>query len=371
MRRMCIAMLLASLLPAAAQDATQGSQEKVSFEKVAFPFEGEVSADRLNVRMLPDTTSNSIIATILSAGEKVTVVGEKNGFYQILPPKGCSVWVYGKNLKVKGQTGTSLGDSVPVRIDSRINATPVGTLKTGDTVRILKDHMGWYRIEAPASVPYFVGSKHVRMTRALDLEAAGIAMPAGSAPAVTVADGDAEARAKIREAEEIVAVQGALLREKKIRELDYAAAVAAYEGAVGLAKTDSVRKQAEDAVKMYKELQQKLDWMKAQIGTMDEVLAAERKTNEAVAAQKSFALTGYLDTVGLLWNRPGPFKLVMGGKTLCFLKPLDGDEKMIETLKWNYKNYVGVNGTLIKNPEGWEGYSLIVVTEIVPLIAPK
>jgi hypothetical protein len=57
----------------------------------------------------------------------------------------------------------------------------------------------------------------------------------------------------------------------------------------------------------------------------------------------------------------------MGGKIICFLRPKEGDDKMITQLNDHYQKYVGVNGILIKNPDGWEGYSVVVVDEIVPL----
>ena len=33
-----------------------------------------------------------------------------------------------------------------------------------------------------------------------------------------------------------------------------------------------------------------------------------------------------------------------------------------------YKKYVGVNGTIIENPEGWEGYTLVIVDEADRLV---
>src|SRR5262245_43948873 len=95
-----------------AQDAKRGPEEKVVFEKRAFPFEGEVSVERLNVRMVPKADQTSVIVSILGLGEKVTVVGEREDFYQILPVKGCTAWIFGKNVKRDGPTGTVTANAV-------------------------------------------------------------------------------------------------------------------------------------------------------------------------------------------------------------------------------------------------------------------
>src|SRR5205814_733139 len=61
---------------ASAQDVKSG-QEKVAFEKKSYPYEGEVTVERLNVRMFPKNDQTSIITSVLGLGEKVTVVAEK------------------------------------------------------------------------------------------------------------------------------------------------------------------------------------------------------------------------------------------------------------------------------------------------------
>ena len=88
-------------------------------------------------------------------------------------------------------------------------------------------------------------------------------------------------------------------------------------------------------------------------------------------AQKGYVLSGFVDTTGLLWKRPGTHKLVIGGKIVCFLRIKEGDERMLSRLNDCYQKYVGVNGTVIKNPDGWDGYSVIMVEEIAPVQEPK
>jgi hypothetical protein len=80
---------------------------------------------------------------------------------------------------------------------------------------------------------------------------------------------------------------------------------------------------------------------------------------------------GYIDSTGILFKRPGTHKLVMGGRIICFLRTKDGDEKMLTRLNDGYQHFVGINGTVITNPEGWDGYKVVVVDELVKLEKDK
>ncbi|MBV8882093.1 MAG: hypothetical protein JO332_19205, partial [Planctomycetaceae bacterium] len=162
-----VVMALAALGAAAAAQDVKAGQEKTSFEKRSFPFEGDVTVERLNVRMFPKGDANSIITSVLGLGDKVTVVAEKDEYYQILPPKGSTVYVTAKNIKRDGEKGVALQNEVPVRLDSRVNADVLCTLKENDSVKVLGEHMGWLKIEAPAAVKYFVGKKYVHLGEAM------------------------------------------------------------------------------------------------------------------------------------------------------------------------------------------------------------
>ncbi|MBI3854271.1 MAG: hypothetical protein HY293_01125 [Planctomycetes bacterium] len=57
----------------------------------------------------------------------------------------------------------------------------------------------------------------------------------------------------------------------------------------------------------------------------------------------------------------------MNGRIICFLRIKDGDEKMLGLFNGQFQRFVGVNGVVINNPEGWDGYKVVVVDELVPL----
>jgi len=335
-------------------------QEKTSFEKLAFPFEAEVTATNLNVRMSPKSDPTSVIATTLALGAKVTVVAEKEDFFQILPPAGCTVWVHSKNVKRDGEEGIVLVNDSPVRIDSRQTADKLCSLNEGEKVKIVAEHMGWFKIQAPAAVKYFVGKKHVKFLK----EAEGI-------PAAKV-DEDSIAQTKLREAEALIIEMNRKIESGELDLVDFNQVVALYDEAAVGARSDAVKKEAEAGAKSYRNLQTVWNTYKAQKKGIDEQIRLlreeQRKRNEPT--EKAWVFAGYVDMVGLVINRPGTHKLVMAGKTICYLKAKEGDQAMLKKFGNHYRKYVGVTGTVVKDPEGWEGYSVVIVDEVAP-ITPK
>lgn len=369
MKTWCMALALA-VVPAGAfaQEPGKGPEAKASFEKRAFPFEGEISAERLNVRMFPKSDGQSIITTVLGQGEKVTVVAEKDDFYQILPPRGSTAWVFGRNIKKDGASAVATASEVPVRLDSRVNADVVATLKDGEAVKVVAEHMGWYKIEAPASVKYFVGKKFVKVGEAVAIKPPDEKKTEGKSAVAPGDEGDAKARLTLEVADKLLEEQTQLVNQKKLRDVDFSRVVAAYESARDQAKSPALKGEAERGLNRTRQVHLVWEGVRAKlIETETQAEVAKAKLNEKPEPPKGPLMTGYVDTTGLLWKRPGTHKLVMGGKIVCFLRSKDGDEKMASRLNDFYQKYVGINGTLIKNPEGWDGYSVIVVDEIVPI----
>jgi SH3-like domain-containing protein len=355
---------------AVAQDA-KGGEEKVAFEKKSYPYEGEVTVERLNVRMFPKNDQTSIITSVLGLGEKVTVVAEKDEYFQILPPRGSIVWVTAKNIKRDGDKGVALTNEVPVRLDSRINADVLCTLKEGEPVKVVGEHMGWLKIEAPAAVKYYVGKKYVH-TREIGAEAKA-EVPADEKKAATAkapaADAsDIEAKQLLANANAELKRQDLLISDKKFDQVDFTSVLADYQAAKAKAQTDAMRAEVDKALERC--LAVNRVWEAAKIGVENQKrLEAERLAEKLKnTPEKPAALfTGYIDTTGILFKRPGTHKLVMNGRILCFLRIKDGDEKMLGRFNSNFQKLVGVNGTVINNPEGWDGYKVVVVDELIKL----
>lgn len=361
MKQWRILMALAVLSGAAA--AQEAGETRVAYDKVSFPFEGEVTVTRLNVRLFPGTGADSIIAAVASSGDKLTVVAEKDGYYQVSAPRGATAWIFARSVQRSGETGTVSAQDVPVRLDSRVTARSLCELKQGTPVRIVGQHMGWYKIEAPKDVKYFVAKKYVRTLRAL----------ATPTPFEAVADADgagkpaagSDFRGKLDAAGALLDAQKALVESLRLDEVNFTGFVAALEEAKAAAATDAERSEADRMLDYYKDVH--LAWEKIRREILEAKVAEQQKLLELQKrepAPKTWTMTGYVDTTGLLWKRPGTHKLVMGGKIVCFLRVREGDKDMVSTLNGKFRRYVGVNGTLVKDPEGWEGYSVVVVDEI-------
>ncbi len=342
------------------------AQEKVAFEKVSFPFEGEVTATHLYVRMAPKSDPTSLIATTLHQGAKVTVVGEKEDFYQILPPSGCTAWVFAKNVKREGEIGVVVVNDSPVRLDSRLGAEKLCALNEGQKVKILAEHMGWFKIEAPPAVAYFVGKKFVKFVG----EAKGGKLPAVPAVKSVKSGEDAAALEKIRLAETRIAEMNRKIEQGDLGDVDFNRAVSLFDEAAAEAKSEAVRKEAEAGAKSYRHLQTVWNTYRAQRKSIEEQIRVlkEEQAKAKRPAEKVYAFTGYIDTTSFsMSDRPGTHKLIMADKVVCFLKVKEGDEAMRQKLNNFFKKYVGVTGTAIKNPKGWEGYSLVIVDDVSPL----
>lgn len=376
MKKWLLAVVGLAVVSAGAQaQDVKGGEEKVAFEKKSYPYEGEVTVERLNVRMFPKNDATSIITSVLGLGEKVVVVAEKDEYFQILPPKNSIVWVTAKNIKREGEKGTATANEIPVRLDSRVNADVLCTLKENETVKVVGEHMGWLKIEAPAAVKYYVGKKYVHTSKDL----AAVSVPEGPAakvsggkkgePAPAAGGSDVEARALIAGAEADLKRQKALIDAGKVSEVDFGNIMSDYEAAKAKAQTESVRAEAERGLARFRELNSIIVSAKAAIKANETRRAEEAAAREEArkVATPVTQFQGYVDTTGILFKRPGTHKLVMGGRIVCFLRVKEGDEKMMGLFNNNYMKFVGINGTVIKNPEGWDGYSVVVVDEIIPI----
>lgn len=339
------------------------------------PFEGEVVADHLNVRIFPKTDATSTILTIVPRGTRVKVMEEKDGWYGLVPPAQSWVWVWGRNLKV-GKDGATCIRECTMRADSRSNAPALGKMEAGTTVKILKEHLGWFKVTAPENMRVWASAKYIKFSRALDGEALPVAATAGSLskPAAGPAPGaDAAAYAKLDEARKLVDLQLTLLGQRKVAELDYSGIVTLAKEAARLAASDAVRKDAEDMARTYQKMQDHLVAVRAANTVLSSKLEDIRRKVEELTAKppkKEFAFTGKLDVTGaLLRDRPGTHKLLADdGRIVCFLKAKDGDQQMVWAMNGFYQKQVGVNGTIVNDPWGWTGYSVVIVDEISPII---
>lgn len=129
------------------------------------PWEGEVSGSNVYVRS--GAGANWYPTTKLGAGERVLVLGEKFGWYQITPPAGSFSYVDMAMVDRKGgaKTGIINQDKVYVRagstLEKRKNATQL-VLNKGDVVEIIGEAEGFFKITPPPAATLYISKQYVK-----------------------------------------------------------------------------------------------------------------------------------------------------------------------------------------------------------------
>lgn len=156
------------------------------------PAIGEVTARDVYVRSGP--SQNHYPVCKVQPGDRVSIVGEKSEWLEILPIPGTFSLLSGEFVDtVDHKEGVVNGDNVRVRAGSLLTDDRYqvqAQLKKGDRVRILgRNDDGFLRIEPPAGVTLWVNAAYVeRVSEArLHLESAG-GEPASDAVESRVAD---------------------------------------------------------------------------------------------------------------------------------------------------------------------------------------
>lgn len=108
----------------------------------------EITGDVVNVREKPGT-SHSIV-TQIKKGETYPVEKEQGDWYEIKLPSGKTGWIANwlaaKQVNTGMQSGMVNVDGLNVRADATASSDVVGTLNSGEKVKIIRENSGWYEI---------------------------------------------------------------------------------------------------------------------------------------------------------------------------------------------------------------------------------
>jgi uncharacterized protein YgiM (DUF1202 family) len=147
--------------------------------------EAEINANDVYVRSGDSLNHYTIIK--LKAGDRVTVVGERGEWYEILPPEGSFSLVSGDYIDTTDdKTGIVNGANVRVRAGSLLNEnkyTVQALLNKGAEVTILgRNPDGFLRIKPPPGATLWINKSFAQVTN--DARPAGAASPDAVAPTV-------------------------------------------------------------------------------------------------------------------------------------------------------------------------------------------
>lgn len=131
-----------------------------------YPWEGEVAGANVYVRS--GAGNNWYPTTKLSAGDRVLVLGERFGWYQIAPPTGSLSYIDMSTVdrRAGAKSGTVKQDKVYVRAGSalepqRKSSTQV-VLNKGATVEITGEADGFYQIKPPQGATLYISKQYIR-----------------------------------------------------------------------------------------------------------------------------------------------------------------------------------------------------------------
>lgn len=129
---------------------------------------GIVSSAYLNVRYSPSASAK--LQLVLKKGNKVTVIGEKNGWYKIKTASGKTGWVVSKYISLKADairkdargikkivTATTLN----VRSGPDTSYTSIGKLYKNNEVDVISESNGWSKIQFGSKIGY-VSSEYLK-----------------------------------------------------------------------------------------------------------------------------------------------------------------------------------------------------------------
>lgn len=135
------------------------SQEEASSQD-SF-LQGKIIKD-VNVRV--DSTVYSDTLGMLTREEKVTIWGEKYGWYKIQLPEGMSCYVYKSYLEAKPEGDYECkADNVNIRSGPSLNSYVLGHLNKGDLVEV-RDKVGdFFEITPPPGAGAWVNKKFVKL----------------------------------------------------------------------------------------------------------------------------------------------------------------------------------------------------------------
>ncbi len=130
----------------------------------AFPFEGEVSGTNVYVRSGPAVSYYP--TTKLNAGDRVLVLGEKFGWYEIVPPPRSFSYV--DTSAVERAPGAKTGKIIKEQayvtagseLEQRKTSTQI-TLPKGTAVEIIGEADGFYRIVPPKGAKLYISRQYV------------------------------------------------------------------------------------------------------------------------------------------------------------------------------------------------------------------
>lgn len=156
---LCLALVCATTSQAIAEDSAvkNNRASQTQFNQSFKSFTGKVLGS--HVRLRTDADVDSQIVKELNKDELLVIVGEKNDFYAVEPPKDTKAYVFRSFVIDDAIEGTR----VNVRLAPELDAPVIGHLNTGDKVNgtISSQNSKWLAIEPPSTSKFYIAKEFV------------------------------------------------------------------------------------------------------------------------------------------------------------------------------------------------------------------
>jgi uncharacterized protein YgiM (DUF1202 family) len=162
---LCGFLSVAGYAQPAAQSPPAPAKAAPAEAPASFPWEGEISGTNVYVRS--GAGVNWYATAKLNTGDRVLVLSEKFGWYQIAPPKGSFSYIDKSMVErqpADAKTGTVKGDKVYIRAGSELEDRKSATqtmLDKGAKVEIIGEAEGFYKIQPPKGASLYVSKTYV------------------------------------------------------------------------------------------------------------------------------------------------------------------------------------------------------------------
>ncbi len=131
------------------------------------PFRGEVNSSDINLRADATIYSESILK--LNKQDSLEVVAEFYDWYKVRLPENTAVFIKKDYVALAGEkSGRVRGNNVNIRLRPSDSSLIVGKVSRDETVNILTEEFGWYKIEATKNSFGWIHKKFLDRVKAVD-----------------------------------------------------------------------------------------------------------------------------------------------------------------------------------------------------------
>jgi SH3-like domain-containing protein len=342
------------------------TQSAVFKKNILYKYVGEVSGNRINIRIGPHLSHDVI--TQANNNDKLYVISEKEDWIEVILPHTTSVWIHSKMVNKIANNAIIKKNKVNIRVGPSTKSSVVCQGFKGDELTILSEKFEWLQVKTPYEILGWVHKKHLKYFLSID---------------------EYEKIQKRENLEQLfkdveLIYQNEILKPDKI---DYDYLLALYRNMLNnydnsypeyiLAKDRYVsilekkagkeweiaelilkqkqnekQKDLKELIPLYKEIvnkygetktaelaKQRLKFLEKTVKISNSV---KKQKKAVIIAKQKKELTGVIYDLGGLINRPATHKLMKGNEIICLLR-----SKKINLEEFIYKKAV-ISGVLIQ-----------------------